>query len=425
METINELLARVSNGIGAVRSKSKLLDDVAWPRDVEAAFFSSGASRLPVVTYDVDRDGLTREFEGLVALQRSIEGEGPVPRWLRSLVGSHVDRARLLLAVGTRDFGHISVEVYGGARTRFFGLDTTNLDLATHLEGRLTMHGWDASRDRPDEPMDAAAFAQFVEERIRRRKAPIEVVIDEACTSKAIASSKRVRIRPDATFTEWEAEGLYRHEVETHAYSALNGADSSFPNLLKNGGPRSTPTQEGLAVFAELYHHALATPRLRRLAARVRLVAMAEDGADFLEVYRWLVREQGSAPRDAYLDAARIFRGGPPEGGGPFTKDACYLAGLVQVHAFLSAFVRAGFRDECELLVAGRFSLDDFAAIVELHAQGVIQRPRWRPRWMREWETLLPSFAFSSFMDSVELRPVTSHYAEVIELASAARAPAA
>jgi hypothetical protein len=152
---------------------------------------------------------------------------------------------------------------------------------------------------------------------------------------------------------------------------------------------------------------------------------MAEDGADFLEAYRWLVREQGSAPRDAYLDAARVFRGGPPEGGGPFTKDACYLAGLVQVHAFLSAFVRSGFRDECELLVAGRFALDDFAAIVELHAQGLIERPRWRPRWMRDWETLLPYFAFASFMDSVELRPVAAHYAEVISLASAARAPAA
>ena len=35
----------------------------------------------------------------------------------------------------------------------------------------------------------AAAFAQFVEERIRRRKAPIEVVIDEAADTSALYST--------------------------------------------------------------------------------------------------------------------------------------------------------------------------------------------------------------------------------------------
>jgi hypothetical protein len=162
-------------------------------------------------------------------------------------------------------------------------------------------------------------------------------------------------------------------------------------------------------------------PRLRRLALRVKLVAMAEDGASFLDVYRVLVRDEGLEPRDAYLDAARIFRGGPPEGGGPFTKDACYLAGLVHVHAFLAAFVRAGFRDECEMIVCGRFALEDIAALVELRGMGLLARPKHRPRWLREWSTLLPYFAVSSFLGGVDLSPVTKRYAEVIRLANEAR----
>ncbi len=417
-------LDRVSEALGSLKTKSKLLEEVAWGRDVEERFFERKATELPRVDYDVDRPALEGEVATLQEVQESILGDRPIPAFLRGVLQSNIDRNRLLLATGTTDFGSVSIEVYGGASTSFFGLPLTNHDLAKHLLERLAVHGWDEASATEDPTLDAPALVTFLEERIAKRKAPVKVVLDPQCTSKAIAGMKRVRVRPDATFTTWEAEGLYRHEVETHAYTALNGAAQEHPALLRSGGPRSTPTQEGLAVFAELYHHALAMPRLRRLALRVKLVAMAEDGASFLDVYRVLVKDEGLLPREAYLDAARIFRGGPPEGGGPFTKDACYLAGLVHVHAFLAAFVRAGFRDECEMIVCGRFALDDIGALVELRSMGLLARPKFRPRWLREWSTLLPYFAVSSFLGGIDLAPVAARYAGVIALANAARAPA-
>ena len=416
-------LQRVSEALGALETKSKLLEEVAWGREVEERFFANDASELPRVSYAIDRPALESENATLLVVQRSIAGDRPIPVFLRGVLQSNIDRNRLLLATGTTDFGRVSIEVYGGASTAFFGLPLTNHDLAKHLLERLSLHGWDEASATEDPTLDAPALVTFLEERIAKRKAPVKVVLDPQCTSKAIAGMKRVRVRPDATFTSWEAEGLYRHEVETHAYTALNGAAQEHAALLRSGGPRSTPTQEGLAVFAELYHHALAMPRLRRLALRVKLVAMAEDGASFLDVYRVLVNDEGLAPREAYLDAARIFRGGPPEGGGPFTKDACYLAGLVHVHAFLATFVRAGFRDECEMIVCGRFALDDIGALVELRTMGLLARPKFRPRWLREWSTLLPYFAVSSFLGGIDLAPVTARYAGVIAHANAARAP--
>ena len=418
-----QALDRVSAVIGSLTTKSNLLEEVAWSREVEEQFFAGGASELPKVTYDVPRHALEAEIATLAAAQTSIDGEGAIPDFLRNALQSNVDKCRLLLAIGTKDFGKISVDVYGGARTAFFGLPLTNEGLATHLLERLAVHGWDETAGTDDPTLDAPALVTFLEERIAKRKVPVKVVLDPTCTSKAIAGMKRVRVRPDATFTSWEAEGLYRHEVETHAYTALNGAAQEHAALLRSGGPRSTLTQEGLAVFAELYHRALAVPRLRRLALRVKLVAMAEDGASFLDVYRVLTVDEGLEKRDAYLDAARIFRGGPPAGGGPFTKDACYLAGLVHVHAFLAAFVRAGFRDECEMIVCGRFALEDIAALVELRGMGLLARPRYRPRWLREWSTLLPYFAVSSFLGGIDLAPVAKRYADVITLASAARPP--
>ena len=416
-----EQLSRVSAALTSLKSKGNLLDDIAWSRDVEEEFFASKCKKLPAPKYEVDRDALNDESARLDALAKSIDGDEPIPRFLRSAVRSAVDRNRMLLALGTKTFGAISREIYGGARTKFWN-GPTNLDLANHLLDRLKVIGWDEAKDRAPKKVPAEELAAEISERIakHRPKIDVDVVLDERCTSKAIAGMTRVRVRPDAMFEPWEAEGLYVHEVETHAFTAQNGAAQELAPFLKAGGPRTTPTQEGLAVFAELHHHALATSRLERLAVRVKMVEMAEDGASFLDLHRYLV-DRGAPARDAYLDAVRICRGGLVEGGAPFTKDACYLAGLLQVYAFLAVFVRAGFRDEMEMLVAGRIALDDIAALVELRAHGLLSRPKHRPTWLANWGTLLPYFAFASFMESVGLREVEEHYEELIELAKAAQ----
>jgi hypothetical protein len=154
---------------------------------------------------------------------------------------------------------------------------------------------------------------------------------------------------------------------------------------------------------------------------RVKTVAMAEDGADFLDVYRYLIGTEGLAPKDAFLDASRIFRGGIVSGGSVFTKDTVYISGLMRVYAFLSVFVRGGFRDECELVMAGRIDLDDVLALVELSRMGLVTRPRFLPRWLREWDTLLPTFAFTSFLDGLDLTPVEHAYEDLVAHAEAAR----
>jgi len=422
-----ELLQRVSKALTSLESKGNLLEGIAWSREVEERFFAAKCARLPEPEYAIDRDALEDESARLERLARSIEGDEPIPTYLRAAVRSAVDRNRLLLSVGTMAFGAISREIYGGAHTTSWGAPNgdhcpRNVDLADHLLARLRVHGWDEARDKAPKRHTAEELAVELEARIaaHRPKIDVDVILDARCTAKAIAGMTRVRIRPDATFDAWEAEGLYVHEVETHAFTAQNGANQPLAPFLKSGGPRTTPTQEGLAVFAELHHRALATPRLERLAVRVKMVEMAEDGASFLDLFRWLT-DRGSSPRDAYLDAARICRGGLVGGGAPFTKDACYLAGLLHVYAFLSTFVRAGFRDEVEMLVAGRIALDDVIALAELRNMGLLSRPKHRPSWLDRWSTLLPYFAFTSFMDEVHLGPVEEHYRHLIELAEAAR----
>lgn len=410
-------LEEVNAVLGALRG-SNLLDGIGWSRAVETSFFARRGRRLPEPAYAIDRDALNDEVRALRLALRRLGGDHLVLRFLRSAVQSAIDRNELLGAVGTTRFGDLSREIYGGAKTTFFGLRASNVDLADHLLARLRAHGSDEARDEDPVRLDARALRAEFKRRIAKHepRIAIEVKLDPHLPSKAIAGMTRVRIRPDATFAPWEADGLFCHEVETHAFTAQNGAAQRHAPFLRAGGPRTTPTQEGLAVFAELYHRALPTARLERLAVRVKMVEMAEEGASFLDVYRWLV-DRGVAKRDAYLDASRIYRGGLVAGGAPFTKDACYLAGLLHVYAFLSVFVRNGFRDEAEMLVAGRIALDDVGALVALRKLGLLSRPVHRPRWLERWNTLLPYFAFASFMDAIDLVPVEAHYRELIELA--------
>lgn len=411
-------MRRVVAALAEHKQKGHLLDLLAWPREVEEKFFAEGAQSLPEPAYRFDRDGLAAHVAELAAVATTVDGDEPVAVWLRGVLGSKIAENRLLLAAGTPAFTERSRELYGGARTAFYEGQATNLDLAHHLLDRLEIHGWDEATDAEETPLTAEQFAQTLGAHIDRMRPrmDVEVVIDPSCTAKVLAGMRRVRIRPDATFPRWEAEGLWHHEIEIHALTAQNGAAQTEAPFLCSGGPRTTRTQEGLAVFSELYNRVLTVNRLERLATRVELVDMAERGASFLDLYRFLV-ERGSAARDAYLDAQRICRGGQVGGGAPFTKDACYLAGLLHVYAFLNVFVRGGFRDETELLVAGRIDLEDITALVKLRALGILTRPKHRPRWLRSWDTLLPHFAFSSFMRWIDLTPVEAHYHEVIKLA--------
>lgn len=403
--------------------KTRVLEAIAWPKEVEAGFFAAGGEALPEVTYTVDRGPLNARVRSLDAAARSLPEDDVVGTWLRRVLASMRDANRLLLALGTKDFDRISTELYGSAATPFHG-GPRNIDLATHLLERLRVHGWDEADDAPEEPLTPEALAEYLLARAAREQPglSLEVRVDAGLTAKVVAGASRVRIRADATFSPGEAEALWHHEVETHCLTAQNGAAQRAARFLRAGGPRSTAAQEGLAVFAEMHHHCLDVRRMERLARRVMLVDMAERGADFLDLYRFLLGV-GATAREAFLDAQRVCRGGLVTGGAPFTKDAAYLAGLLDVQAFLTAVVRGGLRDELELLVCGRIDLDDLHALVILRQLGVLTRPRFLPRWLRGWRSLLPEFAFASFLDGVSLAPVAEHFSALIATATAAARP--
>ena len=187
------LLANVTGVLGGTRSRSNLLDDIAWPRSVETEFFAGGASSLPKIAYAVPRDDLEVDVADLARARDAIAGDEPIAVWLREVLGAAIDKDRLLLAAGTREFGRLSREIYGGATSTFLGLGTRNVDLADHLTERLRVHGWDAAKDREEAPMDTQAFSDALAARIAKHRPHIalDVTIDHVCSAKALAACPR------------------------------------------------------------------------------------------------------------------------------------------------------------------------------------------------------------------------------------------
>src|SRR5205814_10274227 len=110
--------------------------------------------------------------------------------------------------------------------------------------------------------------------------------------------------------------------------------------------------QEGLAVITEIFTCAAHPGRLRRLTNRIEGVALAEAGANFLEVFRHF-QQEGYDPHESYQHTMRIFRGSLPEGCGPFTKDLCYTKGFVLIYNYIRLAVSRGLVRRGRLLFFG------------------------------------------------------------------------
>ena len=415
-EMRDSLLARAASVLDDVGRSTKLLDVLAWPRHVEQAFFAARAEALPEPTYDIDRREAGRRIATLEAFVVELAGDHVLLRWLRTVCTSFINANRMLLALGSRDFYALSLEIYGGASSTALDGNTSNLDFANHVAARL---GQASAVEPENQRLTTDAFVAELEQRLAKLHPtlPVEIVRDADLSAKVVCGATRLRVREGATFDAVEARGLFHHEIETHALTAQNGAAQRALPFLRGGGPRTTRTQEGLAVFAEMHQHALTTSRLRRIVDRVRMVGMAESGASFIDLYRHLLAA-GQAPTNAYLDAQRICRGGLVGGGAPFTKDAAYLSGLLDVYNFLRVALRAGAGHLPRTLISGRIALDDIDALEWLRAQGVLTEPMHVPQWVTREDELIAYFAFTSFLNEVDLGPVEERHRALLDRAS-------
>ena len=386
----------------------KILGALSWPLELEHKFLGdwrAGKPELPAV--HLEQQDHSKQIEILERIQSQCDRGHPLDNLIYKTARSYSSAARMLAAIGTPDFTNYSIELYGKPNDNYKTQDWTALDAAEFFLSKTDelLGGFVVPPTIADIP--AELFAERLQNKIDDFFVDdkVEVIIDPDLSSKAIAGSNRVRLRAGALFSELDFDQLLEHEAHIHAATMHNGKRQTNLKILSLGAPRTTRTQEGIAVRAELMTLSLDIVRLRRIALRIKAIAMALDGADFIEVFKSFL-EAGQSEEESYQSTVRCFRGGDVRGKTVFTKDTVYLKGMMEVHAFLAVAIHENRPELANALFAGRLSLGDVVELAPYFETGFLVGPHYMPSWANDLRTLASALACNAFFTRMDLTNV-------------------
>jgi uncharacterized protein (TIGR02421 family) len=405
---ITERARRLDAALCAIAPTVKVLSRLSWPESVIQDFLQSwrrGEPHVPEVTYfnqDLSADAESQ----LDRIADEADPDDPIEAYLRATADSYARAVELISQAGKPGFLELSRNLYGDPYDRLPGTYLTHFEAAQQL---LEITAPWASACQGEEQLSCIT-AEHVRDEIQSRidpfftDHPVSVVIEPRLTSKAAAAARRIRIRGRCSYSEADIDQLIEHEAFIHAATAMNGRLQPL-QAFSLAAPRTTATQEGLATIAELITGSMDLSRLRRLALRIIAVKHVMEGADFVEVFRYFLRA-GQSEAESVRSAARVFRGGNPEGRIAFTKDVVYLHGLIGVHTFLR---RAIFDSRIELiprLFAGRLTLGDVLRLDSAFEAGDLRPGRYITHWAADARRLAAHLSFSLILNRIKLDKV-------------------
>jgi uncharacterized protein (TIGR02421 family) len=419
-----DLVRQLSDQIVEAQRPIRILDSIKWCGEVRSAFFGSGCRELPIVDADYYRRKNLLDYDpGTLRAQlhqierdivRKLGQLNPLATIMRRMCREYQTVVRMLEARGTADFGLYSEELYGSASDVFHAGDPTLADLGTQMEATLINLLKNRSMDEAPKDISAPQAVEMLNHRLLAAfpDAGIRVLLNDHMTADAAAGSDYLKIRSDARFNALDVDVLEVHEGWVHLGTTLNGMAQPACTFLGKGPPSSTTTQEGLAVLTEILTLRSSPSRLYRLINRVRAVTLAEEGANFVEVFNYL-REHDMPEDDSYAIAVRIFRGSTPDGR-PFTKDLAYMRGFVQTYNFLRLAMSEGKLDNLPLLFCGKVTLEDISSYRLLMDEGVIVGPQFIPPHFADLKGLATWMSFSRFISSLSYDQLQADYSALL-----------
>ncbi len=410
-----QVIRELSDRLVELQRPIRILDAIKWDDNVRAKFFASGCREQPEVdvAYYQERslgfDPAVKQRE-FYELERLIQGRlgqlNPIGRIMRRMCREYRTAIRMLLARGAPEFSLISQELYGASGDVFHEGDPTIANLGDMMSEML------ASFDRTElgRNEERNITCEEAVERLQTRldrvfcdpERRVRVIVSDGIVADAAAGADYIKLRKDSCFNERDLRLLEVHEGWVHVATTFNGAEQEVCTFLSKGPPSSTITQEGLALFMELITFSSHRQRIHRLTNRIHAVALAEQGATFLDVFRYFC-EQGFADNEAYELTTRVFRGSAPTLG-PFTKDLTYSKGFVQVYQFVQLAVRKGKLDTIPLLFAGKTTLEDIPVLAQLLAEGFLTSPRYLPPQLADLNGLVAWMCYSNFLSQMDHR---------------------
>ena len=391
---------------GAARG-IRLLSLVSWPASEQQAFLAGWAAGNPVLpAHAYPRHDFSQARRELDAIAAAADPGHPLGIYLVESAHSWSLAAELLEHLGSPRVAELSIALFGKPEHVLPGGATTReaanhfIAIANELDHELLAPSEQVEISATSLGLQLqAALDDFFDGRV------IQVVLDPDLIAKAAAGATRIRLRAGAAFSDYDLPQLLQHEAFVHSLTALNGREQAVLPSLSLSSPRTTATQEGLATFAEQITGSIDIERMKRVSLRIEAVAMALDGADFLQVFRYFL-DAGQNQVESFTSAQRVFRGVPTTGGAAFTKDTVYLRGLIGVHTFFRWALKHDKLRLCRMLFAGKMTLADVQRFEPLFDSGALAAPRWLPHWVARANGLAGMLAFSLFANRIRLEQI-------------------
>lgn len=410
-QTIRELSERIVSAQRPIR----ILDSLKWNPEVEEYFFRHGAKRLPPVDSEYYEKNNPLSFDPYKKLEEFHDIEHSIRRRLGqySGVGSIMQRmcheyrrvVEMLLARGTPGFTEISQELYGSSEDAFHIGAPTLKDLATLVNDTLA-NIKDQVKTEADEEIftskDAVKILQDSLGNYFEKSDAIRVELSDGIIADAAAGADKIKIHDGLMFSAREIRTFEIHEGWVHLGTTLNGLAQPICTFLSKGPPSSTVTQEGLAIITEIFTFSSYPGRVQHLTNRISAVNLAEDGANFLDVYQFFL-ERGLNEHDSYLSAQRVFRGSTPDGG-PYTKDLSYSKGFILIYNYMRLAVQRGLVKRIPLLFVGKTTLEDLHVLADLMEEGIIVPPKYVPPQFADLAAVSAWMVYSLFLNRLDLR---------------------
>ncbi len=413
--TIREL----SDRLVAAQRPIKVLRAINWDDQVKAEFFASGFSEQPKVDRDyyvareirLDPVSTSDELRGIEAEAMAKLGPlSPAGNLIRFMSEQFRLTVEMLEARGTPSYSKISGLLYGTPNDAFHAGGPTVADLARTMRQTLEANAVGIAGMGEDRVIPGTEATEMHRAQLDASVGPgvIDVRADDGIAADAAAGSDYIKVRQDRMFSKRDIDLLEAHEGWVHVATTMNGLAQPVCTFLGKAAPRTTVTQEGLAVLTEMLNLRSHPMRLAKLMRRIEAIALATEGASFKEVFE-ACRVDGLSEDDAWVTTSRVFRGSLPDAG-PFTKDLGYGKGLVLTLLYVRMAIRFGKTRRVPMLFCGKVDLLDMAALHQLADEGLVESPAFVPKPFDDMPALGSTLALSRFTGQLDLDRMAVDY---------------
>jgi uncharacterized protein (TIGR02421 family) len=425
LKNYQQVIHTLAEEIVAAQKPIRILNALKWNDDVKKEFFKNQFKKLPHIDDDYYQRNNPLQFDASKKIEEFREIERSIRRTLGqySGVGSIMQRmcheysrvVEMLVARGTPKFTEISQELYGSSEDAFHIGAPTLKDLAALVSNTLANIKEQISTEADQEIHTSEETVEILRQRLASYftdKNNLRVELSDGILADASAGAECIKIHAGLTFSAREIRTFEVHEGWVHLGTTLNGMAQPYCTFLSKGPPSSTVIQEGLAIITEVFTFASHPGRLKRLTNRVTAVSMAEEGANFLDVFHFY-REQGLNEEESYFASTRVFRGSRADQG-PFTKDLSYSKGFILIYNYIRLAVQRGLVNQIPILFIGKTTLEDIHILADLVEEKIAVAPRYVPPQFRDLAALSAWMCYSLFLNKLDLGQLATDFKAIL-----------